>query len=907
MRRWISYLILVALTALAARPFWSTEFLASYDGPLHLFRLLALDLTLKQGVVYPRTLLDLAYGYGYPIFDFYPPFAAYLGETLHLFGLDFAQAIQAAFTLSIGLALFGAYALSMELFAPFALPRGEGELVGVLAAVAYVFFPYFMVGLYSRGALAETLALAILPWLVWSLRCTLTRQTLVYALCASLCLALLFLTHSLTTVILAPLLVVYTLFELFRMADELRLKALSYAALSALLGTGLAAFYWLPFVAELPLVRMGRGLDILSDIFETNFLKPEALVQPSLLYEYGGPPVPLGLVPLALGALALLGALFAGARLKQRGTILFFGAVAILAALAITEPARDLWSVTSLSSMIQSVWRVELLIDLSLALVIGSLPLVLFALTKRIRENSRRFADAPSFLMIGLTAVVALCLIWTSTANLAPAEILFPREVFDRAHLARFEISGASPGTTTFGEYMPATMTAPDLVHARAPVTNKANTAPPSVRLIEQRGTQWMLAVTSLMPVSVPLRLFYFPDWQATIDGQPARVYSSTEMGLLTVDVPAGTHEVRLYTQDTPVRQVGAAISGVAALIVLALLVLAIRRRESGAWRPLLASMVPLIVLGLPALAALTAPAGPLQNTPLNISSGLDLLGLRVEDARLDAQVWHVPEARDDLHLRIYWRVRRSGQADNAFTWRLVDNAGQVWAQRTQLPRYGTALQRTWMFNEMIADDYDLPLTAQISPGTYSLQVSPGPNPDYATVGQIELEKGSRPTDGAELKFANPVNALFDNRIRLLGYTAAPVADPGRPYAVTLSWQAERDLLEDYTVSVQLLDPGGKLVAQRDSITGEGLNPTSLWLPGQATHERRQLDLPRELKPGTYTLLALMYHLSDMKRLTVVTQAGRASNDAVVLGPVQILGGAPNIFANLGLLFSSTP
>src|SRR5512135_1151195 len=134
MRRWIPPLILVTLTALAARPFWSAEFFPSYDGPLHLFRLFALDLTLKQGIVYPRTLLDLAYGYGYPIFDFYPPFAAYTGETLHLLGLGFAQAIQAAFTGSSGVALFVSYALGTKLFVgvtPAPFTTGEGWL-GVL-------------------------------------------------------------------------------------------------------------------------------------------------------------------------------------------------------------------------------------------------------------------------------------------------------------------------------------------------------------------------------------------------------------------------------------------------------------------------------------------------------------------------------------------------------------------------------------------------------------------------------------------------------------------------------------------------------------------------------------------------------------------------------------------------------
>ena len=84
-------------------------------------------------------------------------------------------------------------------------------------------------------------------------------------------------------------------------------------------------------------------MGILADVFESNFLKLSALIQPSWFYDYGGPPVPLGLVASAIARLALLGAILAGKRMKERGTILFFGTVAVVGAISIAEPARDLW------------------------------------------------------------------------------------------------------------------------------------------------------------------------------------------------------------------------------------------------------------------------------------------------------------------------------------------------------------------------------------------------------------------------------------------------------------------------------------------------------------------------------------------------------------------------------------
>jgi len=114
-------------------------------------------------------------------------------------------------------------------------------------------------------------------------------------------------------------------------------------------------------------------------------------------------------------------------------------------------------------------------------------------------------------------------------------------------------------------------------------------------------------------------------------------------------------------------------------------------------------------------------------------------------------------------------------------------------------------------------------------------------------------------------------------------------------------------VLEDLTASLQLLAPDGKLVAQHDSITGEGLDPSSLWFPDRPTAERRQLDLPANLKPGTYTMIALLYRLSDMQRLPVMLETGPAYDNAVVLGQVQIAAAAPDILTSLHLLPVTRP
>lgn len=898
MRRSFSILALAALLAVAAQPLWSSDLLFSYDGPLHLMRAFALDLTLHQGVPFPRWLVDLAYGYGYPIFDFYPPFSAYAVESIHLLGLGLVAALKLTFTFIIAASLAGAYLLGVSLFHEERYARSAG----LVTAGAYVFFPYFMVGIYTRGALAEGFAAALLPWLVWSLRRLLLMPRFATLVLVGLLLAVLIVAHSLTAAIIFPFLGAYTLFELLRIPAARRLTAASGPISAALLGIGLSSFYWLPFLGELRLVKMGSGLDILSDVFETNFLKLSALVQPSLFYEYGGPPVPLGLVAMTIAALVLVGGLLAGSELKARGTIALFGALALLGAIAISEPARALWLAFPASSMIQSVWRVELLINLGVAVVIGSAPLVISGLTHKLPPGP------PRILALAIGPLTALILVWTTMARLSPSEILVPHNLFDLAHLARFEVSGASPGTTTFGEYMPATVKAADLANYVSPKTDSPDSPSPEVHLLERDGNQWRLSINSRQPVSIRVRSFYFPDWRATIDGAPARLHPSTPIGLLTVDLQPGSHEVHLFQIDTPVRQIGNLLSAAGGMLVLGLLAYSLRRQERELWLSLALSLVLLGLIMLPALATQNGTPVAVDSTQVSVSPGLNLIGLTLADGRLEEKQWRMRNPTEILHIRPYWQVNTSGLADSPVTWRLTDGAGRILAQRTQYPRYGTSRQSSWVANEIVQDEYDLPLTPAIPPGEYSLQVSPSADLPFMTTGTLHLDASSVPASSVQSQQpSRPVNSVLGNAIRLLGFDAPVQAHPGQAYTLTLYWQAERDVLEDYTASVQLLDPDGKLVAQHDSITGEGLNPTSLWIPGETMVERRHISLPQNLKPGSYKLVALMYSLRDLKRLQVVTDGKPTPDNAVVLGQVQLSDAAPNDLVRLISELGSTP
>ena len=887
--RWLAILLLAPLGILAARPLLSLQFFHSDDGLDHLLRLFALDETIQQGVIYPRWLFDLAYGYGYPLFDFYPPLAAHVAETLHLLGLGFVDAIKGTDLICIVVAMAGAYALGAEFF----LDAKHAQTAGILTAVTYVFFPYFLIDIYARGAIAEALAAALLPWLIWSLRRGLRQPTVSSAILTALFSALLLIAHSLTLLIVAPVLIAYALLELLALPAAPRRAAITRVASSALLGAGLGAIYWLPFGAELNLVKLGKGIGLITAVFSDHFLAPSALIQSSLLYQYGDAPFALGFMSVVVGVLAIAVVAFAGRKSVERRLVLFFGIISILAAVAMIEPLRGVWLALPFVMMVQYPWRVSILIGLGLSIVTGALPIALTRAgwSESIGSRLPRFArQSPDPVNLGLTAVIASAIVWSAIAHLAPQQVFFPSNAPTVAQLARFEAYSGFTATTTWGEYLPATVNVSDLLTYRAPqVQPSANVA--RVQLDRWTRAVRVFRVSASQPISLSLRSFYFSGWQATVDGAPANTFASTPLGLLTMSVPPGQHQVTFTLKDTPPQQAGTLISILSALVFAGLAIIAFRRGEKGARVAAGVFALGLAVFLIPASAALTAQPQAVEQEQITVSPQLDLIGLSVGDARLEAGAWHVSDARDSLSLQTYWFAKNSVD-EKPFAWRLLDDAGRVSAQSEQSSRYGTGNVAAWIPNEIVDDQFDLPLGPALPPGNYTLQVAFGG--DFVTVGSVDLGRGSAPAPAVNI--AHQVGAHIGSQIELAGYAAPQTAQPGTMLPLTLYWQAEQHVTNDYTVFVQLLDIDGNVAArpQYDTIPGGGLNPTSLWLPGALVVDRLDFDLPGNLPPGLYRLIAGMYHYPDLARLPVVTPNGAAPDDVATLGDVKVPMDAQN-------------
>jgi hypothetical protein len=72
-------------------------------------------------------------------------------------------------------------------------------------------------------------------------------------------------------------------------------------------------------------------------------------------------------------------------------------------------------------------------------------------------------------------------------------------------------------------------------------------------------------------PVTLQFYTYDYPGWQVMLDGQPISHRPEPPFGLITVDIPAGTHTVLLRMGSTPPRTLGVILSSLALLTIMGL------------------------------------------------------------------------------------------------------------------------------------------------------------------------------------------------------------------------------------------------------------------------------------------------------------------------------------------------
>jgi hypothetical protein len=523
-------------------------FLKAHDAAHSVFFLTEFHQGIQDGYLYPRWGPDHGLGYGYPTFIFYAPLPYYVAEVFHLLGAGPTAAVKITYALAFILSGLTMYAFVKRLWGPKA---------GLVSAVVYTYVPYRLVDIYVRCAFTEFCAFVFFPLIfLLFLELVETGQWRYLAL-AGLAYAGLILTHIVTAFLFTPLLMAYVLWLVLRRARSslrqwLRLSSLSLAA--AALGLGLSAVFLLPipvernFIAQEQWTRATYGYD-------QHFVYPFQLL--SAFWDYGyaveGPEdtmsLQLGLVAVTLALVATVLAL--RRRASERGTVLFFLGLTLGIILAMLPLALPLWRLLPVAALVQFPWRLLALTSFTLSLLAG-------AVVQGVEGESGHDSDTNPGLYVLLLVVILASFGYT----LPEYTELSPRLETPAAPLD-FEL--AHPDMVSMVAYTQEQPRSTPLVAqylAGEPLVKAhALTEGATVEMVRHGGGSEEIVVRSSQEATIQFYTYYFPGWRGYVDGQEVPIRPEEPYGLVSLDVPAGEHQVKIRFGDTPIRVVGKVIS----------------------------------------------------------------------------------------------------------------------------------------------------------------------------------------------------------------------------------------------------------------------------------------------------------------------------------------------------------
>ena len=126
----------------------------------------------------------------------------------------------------------------------------------------------------------------------------------------------------------------------------------------------------------------------------------------------------------------------------------------------------------------------------------------------------------------------------------------------------------------------------------------------------------------------------------------------------------------------------------------------------------------------------------------------------------------------------------------------------------------------------------------------------------------------------------HPLDIAFLGHLHLRGYAAPVSIESGQRGMVTLYWEIDEPVGEDYAVSLRLIDATGTRVGQWDTIPLGNRAGSSTWQPRTIMADVQ--DLPVNPPAGAYRLQVVPYH----------SATGTALGEVVTLGEIQWIGRA---------------
>lgn len=696
------------------------------DADLHIYRTQQIMAAWEHRVLYPRWAPDFAFGFGYPVFNYYTPLTYHLGAAYGRFFGGPVAGVKFVLVISAYLGAVGMYLFVRDHW---------NSVAGVVGAAAFALAPYTVyIDPHARGAAPETLALAFGPLTLWAFARLRRAAAPGNIGLAALTLAALILSHNLMSFVLTGLLVAWLAWEavyahiVSDAGHRPTWGTVWPSGVALLVGVCLTAFMWLPAILERNAVQFQRAfVDVSRPEAALQFVGAQELLVPASTTDLENLPVSgwkfrLGMPQWVLGG---LGTLTIFRMRTRRSTTLFFAAAALALTGLVLPASAALWKTVPLLTYLQLPWRLLGPATMALGVLAGA---------------AARWADAFPWpwgrLAFGVAGVAACMagaipvmdpLPWADYGPVTPQRLF----VFERE---------GNIGTTAQNEFLPSSVkTMPELQGALARsydagLVDKVNRAAlpeeTQVAVVEHGPQHDRFQISTPTGFALTLFTFYFPGWTAYVDGVKTPTAATDPEGFITFHVPAGAHDVLVRLEDTPLRRRGWLISGLAWAALAGLAVWHVRARpvlqhvEPLARRPSAVFAV-LVLLGMGARYVAD------RNSPWQV----DLPSYDVPEAqhqrleRLEGNVallaYDLPRATarpgDQVPITLYWKALGRAPRDLSVFVHFIGPDGQLWGQSDKVRPAAYFPTDRWPLNRYFRDEHLPTLRPDAPPGEYKL------------------------------------------------------------------------------------------------------------------------------------------------------------------------------------------
>jgi len=545
-------LLLLAVLIPVALPFFRPDFPQGHDATAHLSNLFRFDRALWQGQWPVRWVEGIRAGHAQPLFNFYQVGFYYLVEMFHAAGLPLSVAYK-----TVPVLLWWLGSLFM-----FLLVRPYGLLPAAAGTITFALSPYVIVDVFVRAAYPELASIVFGVGTLWAAGAFMRSGERAHlALSAGLFAATL-LCHLPAALVMVPMLLAHLAsVAASGRGDITRLPWLGVALVG---GAGLAAFYVLPAIAELPQIWARRLTEGNAD-YHLHFVPLYQWTGYLWSYDwnYRGASIadPANLMPAHislvqwfafLGGLGLLALrVVRGAFEEPVAEVVAWLAIAALSLFMMSDGSVRVWEAVPALAFIQFPWRFFLLLSIA-----GGALIAMFV----------------SRLGIGMQAI-ALVLVAAVHVH------LYERRLRPDRYIPRTEVNVDDPrwastenayrvGYHEFG-YDPLGAV-PD-----ASVTGRWNVVSGSadVRPVRLDDGWIVLAITGAGEATLRVNTPFFPGWHMSLDGRPVAFERAAESGYMQIAVPAGLHVLEARFGNTLVRRV-ANVTSLGSLLLLSLFVI---------------------------------------------------------------------------------------------------------------------------------------------------------------------------------------------------------------------------------------------------------------------------------------------------------------------------------------------